>query len=153
VQGGVTTFPVGRRTPNDPQTHRTVLVVDGYPAVLAWTTRAFQCAGWEILGATDAQEARQRWQDARATALPVTLLVTDLDQPGLDGASLIQDLLRLDEKLAVLVLTGRSEPFADWSSPVEAQTAFLRKPVRTAQVVAAANTLCGVSRLQEPSVN
>lgn len=37
---------------------RIVLVVDEYPAVLAWAARAFQRSGWSVLTASDGREAQ-----------------------------------------------------------------------------------------------
>lgn len=151
MQGGVSATPAAPGAPNEPLLRRIVLIADSYPPVLAWTTRAFQCAGWEVLAATDARNARERWDESVATDSPVTLFVTDLDLPGLDGASLARDLRHLDQMLAVVALSGQAELFTAWPGPLLERTAFLRKPVRAAELVATAEALCGARHVGDLS--
>lgn len=120
---------------------RTVLVVDDYPALLAWATRAFQRAGWTVLSASDGHEALALWTDAERRGLPVTLLVTDFGLPGLDGAALARSLRVRNATLPVIAITGQADHDGAWSGMLLNYTVFFHKPVRAAELVAAAEAL------------
>lgn len=83
---------------------RTVLVVDDFPAMLAWATRAFTRAGWTVLTATDHREAMARWHVARDSGAPVSVLIADLELHDQGSASLVERLRADDADLPVLVL-------------------------------------------------
>lgn len=126
----------GTRTPA-----RTVLLVDDYPAMLAWAGRAFERAGWTVLTALDGPQAIARWTEARLAGTPVGVLVTDLEIPGLDGATLARTLRADDQELAVLVMHVGPRPDGAWHGPVPARTEFFEKPVRIADLIATAAAL------------
>lgn len=97
--------PAVRRPPIEPVSNQetvsppgplTVLVVDDYPAVLAWASWAFERAGWRILTATDGPEAEALFDDAANRGEPVDLLVTDLQLPAVSGAALVRRMRALN---------------------------------------------------------
>jgi|GEM_PF-2449105 len=120
---------------------RTVLIVDDYPAVLAWAVRAFSRAGWRVLTALDGAEAVRVWQNACDAGHTPELLVTDLGLPDIDGPSLARSLRERDPHLFVIALSGFPEGEAAWSGTLLDRTAFFRKPIMAATLVAAANAL------------
>lgn len=109
---------------------RTVLVVDDFPAMLAWVTRAFTRAGWTVLTATDSREAMARWHVARDSGASVSVLVTDMELPDLGGTSLVERLRAHDADLPVLALHTGDRDAVSWRATQLNQTAFFRKPVR-----------------------
>jgi DNA-binding response OmpR family regulator len=122
---------------------RIALVVDDYPAVLAWAARALARAGWGVLTADDAGGALARWAEARAAGTPVGVLVTDLGVSGVDGATLARRLRLHDPALPVLAVHAGAAARAAWDGPSLERVAFLEKPVRAADLVAAADALVG----------
>ena len=118
-----------------------VLVVDDFPAVLAWAARSFLKAGWLVRVATDGDEAMVEWTAARQAGVPVTLLVTDLGLPGLDGAELLQRLRADDPSLPALMLHGGEAAPESWHGRLPDRTAFFEKPLHAAQLLATAEAL------------
>jgi DNA-binding NtrC family response regulator len=144
VQGGVNAASTGLGAPDDPPVRRTVLLLDAYPPVLAWTTRAFRAAGWQVLAASDARSARELCDARLSTDSRVALLVTDLDVHALEGASLARELLQHDAMLKVIALSGDAQPCTARFKPFQERTALVRKPVRAVHLLATAEALCSV---------
>ena len=120
---------------------RAVLVVDDFPAVLAWAARSFLKAGWLVRVATDGDEAMVEWTAARQAGVPITLLVTDLGLPGLDGAELLRRLREDDPSLPALVLHGGEAAPESWNGRLPDRTALFEKPLHAAQLLANAEAL------------
>ena len=120
---------------------RTVLVVDEYPAVLAWASRAFQKVGWRILTATDGPQAQALYSDAANRGQPVDLLITDLQLHAVSGATLVRGLRALNPTLPVIALFVGNAHDDDWHGPMLDHTSFFQKPVRAASLLAAAEAL------------
>ena len=81
----------------------------------------------------------------RASQTPYDLLIADLKMPGMDGISLIRQVKQLRSALPIIIITG----FSTESSAIEAVNlgvaAYLTKPFRVPQVLAAAAKAMGVS--------
>ena len=120
---------------------RSVLIVDDYPAVLAWAARAFTRAGWTVLTANDGTEALQAWRSASDAGQAPDLLVTDLELPDIDGLSLARSLRERDPQLFVIALTGYPDRDVGWSGPLLVGTAFFQKPIMATALLSAANAL------------
>ncbi len=118
---------------------RTVLVVDDYPSVLAWASRSFSRAGWQVLTANCSAEAVEAWKSAERSGSRVHLLVTDLELPDQDGASLARALRTLDPSLFVIGITGHADRGAEWTGALLHRTAFFRKPMLASELLSAAN--------------
>ena len=127
--------------PLSPAEPRTVLVVDEYPAVLAWASRAFQKVGWRILTALDGPEAHALFSDAANRGQPVDLLITDLQLHAVSGATLVRSLRALNPTLPVIALFAGSTRDDEWHGPMLDHTSFFQKPVRAASLLAAADAL------------
>ena len=139
--GVVEAEPLNAVQTNTSPPARAVLVVDDYPAVLAWAARSFLKAGWLVRVATDGDEAMVEWTAARQAGVPVTLLVTDLGLPGLDGAELLRRLREDDPSLPALVLHGGEAAPESWHGRLPDRTAFFEKPLHAAQLLATAEAL------------
>ncbi len=124
---------------------RTVLVVDDYPAVLAWASRAFDRVGWRILTATDGPEALALFVDAADRGQPVDLLITDLQLQAVSGAALVRRMRALNPTLPVIALFTGNAHDDGWHGPMLDHTSFFQKPVRAGTLLAAANALVLVS--------
>jgi DNA-binding NtrC family response regulator len=69
------------------------------------------------------------------------VLVTDLELPGLDGASLARSLRVQDPGLPVLAMHAGKDVDAAWRGPLPDRTAFFEKPIRASELVATATAL------------
>ena len=128
-----------------PPVSRTVLIVDDYPAVLAWASRAFERAGWNILTATDGPDAEVLFDDAANQGRPVDLLITDLQLQAISGATLVRRMRALNPRLPVIAIFVGAGYDDDWHGSMLDHTAFFQKPVRAATLLAAAEALVSVS--------
>ncbi|MBI5085337.1 MAG: response regulator [Acidobacteria bacterium] len=83
-----------------------ILLAEDEPEVRRYFERILEDAGYEVVGATDGQEAlalisqKPRFFD---------LLISDVVMPGVSGAELARRLLKLNPTLKVLFLTGYAE--------------------------------------------
>lgn len=84
-----------------------VLIVDDEPVARLMTSTAVKRLGHECSVASDGEEA---WKELQARS-DVSVLITDWEMPGMDGASLVS-LIRGDVRrpyIYIMVLTGRAD--------------------------------------------
>ena len=97
---------------------------------------ALRVAGYRVTVARDGREALQRLADAQAIGVPVDLLVTDQQMPGMTGTELIAALHDLGLDVPVAIVTGFGEPP---SPPVFVDGGFrgvIEKPLAPGDLVA-----------------
>ena len=96
-----------------------ILVVDDEAAVRDMACRALSAAGYEVESAADGAQALEvlRSRDCE-------LLFTDLMMPGMDGASLVREALRISPSLRVVCASG----IAADAATLPAGAVFLPKP-------------------------
>lgn len=124
---------------------RTVLIVDDFPAVLAWATRAFERDGWNVLAAASGPDALALCSVQQHAGRPIALLVTDLDLPEFDGLQLVKAMRAVDHHVPVVALSANALTAREWSGEMLDHTVFFTKPVRASHLVAAANGLVAPS--------
>jgi DNA-binding NarL/FixJ family response regulator len=71
-----------------------------------------QALGWPCVLAARVDEAEQRLQEARAAGAPVTLVLLDLELPGLSGLEGLTRLRGLDPGLAIVVCSAHGAELA-----------------------------------------
>ncbi len=98
-----------------------ILVVDDEPLVAQTVSALFRKRGFDVVTCYEADTAL-----ASARETPPDLVLTDIDMPGRDGISLMQDLGRDLPGCPILVLTGLYHALALVSDTAET----LRQPVR-----------------------
>jgi DNA-binding response OmpR family regulator len=81
------------------------LVVDDDPAVRHLTIHALVNAGFACDAAADGLHAKEI-----LTSASYDVVVTDLRMPGFNGHALAVDLLKVNERPAIVILTGVLEP-------------------------------------------
>jgi signal transduction histidine kinase/CheY-like chemotaxis protein len=109
--------------------HRTVLMVDDDPLVLASTAAMLEDLGHS---AVEAASGRQALEILRAGA-KVDLVVTDQSMPGMTGTQLAGELRRLRPGLPVLLATG----YVERAEVAAAGLPILAKPFDQAMLMAA----------------
>lgn len=123
---------------SDPDRRRRVLVVDDEEAVLTLFRKTFERAHFDVDTAPDGAAAIDCLRNN-----DYDLLVTDLQMPGVGGLSVIREARRLGNDVPVVIVTGRSTE----ASAIEAinlgVSAYLTKPFRMGNIMAAAARALG----------
>ncbi|RXH25521.1 MULTISPECIES: response regulator [Bradyrhizobium] len=83
--------------------NHTVLVVDDEPAVLDVIIGMLEDLGYEVISAQNGPEALDRLRQN----LEISILITDINMPGMDGHELAELAKRNRPELKVLQLSGR----------------------------------------------
>jgi len=95
-----------------------VLVVEDVALIRLTTVEMVEAVGFAAASAADAQEALALLKEDDG----ISILLTDLGLPGMNGRQLVEEALRLKPELRVIVASGyREEGFA-------ANIGVLRKP-------------------------
>lgn len=105
----------------------TVLVVEDEPTVLDLARMVLERAGYRVLAAASGRQALQIYQE-RGDEIDLVLL--DLGLPDLDGWSCLEELLRLDQKVRVVVASGYSAAEMEKRALEAGALRYLPKPYR-----------------------
>jgi CheY-like chemotaxis protein len=111
---------------------RTVLVVDDEWAVADVLEALLSDEGFRVVTASNGAQALQRAAEARPD-----LMIVDFMMPVLDGAGLLRALAETPDLAAIPVILMSSLPEATVAERCTGYAAFLRKPFRIAEVLAA----------------
>jgi len=110
----------------------TVLLVEDEPSVRRIAGAALRRAGYRVIEAPNAADARI---EAQAASGAIDLLLTDVEMPGGNGRALAEHLLRELPSLRVLFVSGHTDD-ADLLREVErARMPFLAKPFGPADLL------------------
>jgi CheY-like chemotaxis protein len=124
-----TTGKPGRvQPPSDAAGSLVVLVVDDEAVIRAFVARALTLAGFEVAVAADGREALRLVAEDRVRP---SVVVTDIEMPGMTGIELAARLLALRPALRIVMMTGdkaRAEAARGHPSIVDE---VLLKPMRT----------------------
>ena len=115
-----------------------VLVVDDEKSIRDLLVAMLSRSGYRVLAAGHGKEALALYQPRVAE---VALVVTDLDMPEMGGAQLVQELLRLNPAVKVLIISGAAPASAVASPPPG--TPALQKPFTREELLAEIRTLLG----------
>jgi CheY-like chemotaxis protein len=110
-----------------------VLVVDDEPLLRELLARTLTDAGFDVLQADNGKTALEA---ARASALPLTLLISDISMPVMDGLELCRRFRGLYPRVPVLLISGNPR----WATPdrsVLAGEQILRKPFTAGSLLGA----------------
>ncbi|MFW6159412.1 MAG: response regulator, partial [Planctomycetota bacterium] len=122
-----------------------VLVVDDEPAVCDIMVRGLRREGHDAYAAETAEEA----EDALAEHPDIPLVLADIRLPGRSGLQLLQAIKARNPEVEVALMTG----YAGVDSAAEAVDAhafaYLRKPVRLAEVLAIVDQVAGRLAMRE----
>lgn len=115
-----------------------LLLVEDEAPVRRLTARALQRAGWQV---TEADSGEAALAAADGT---LTLLVSDVIMPGIDGPTLVRTLRQSNPALRALLISGYAD--AAQRAALEAEDiSFLAKPFAPADIVPAVESLAGDS--------
>jgi two-component system, cell cycle sensor histidine kinase and response regulator CckA len=112
-------------TPDLPRGNETVLLVEDDQAVRALAERVLQGAGYRVLTATDGNNAVTLFKSHPGA---ISLLLTDVVMPQMNGRQLAQRLLELEPGLRVLYMSGYTDNTIARHGVLEEGTLFIAKP-------------------------
>jgi two-component system, cell cycle sensor histidine kinase and response regulator CckA len=88
-----------------PQGTETILLVDDEEAIRGFAQQALMCFGYKILAASSGEEALELYS---AKPNEIDLVVMDLGMPGMGGHKCLQELLRINPAVKVVISSGYS---------------------------------------------
>lgn len=127
-----------RPLPPRPDTGALVIVAEDEPMVAELTRRILTHAGHRVKLCKDGLEALDA---IRAHEDEVALVISDIVMPRLSGLELVSQLVRELPDLPVLLASGYPEDERRLNDPTLADVAFLPKPFRAADLLAAVGQL------------
>ena len=120
--------PAGWSEPASPSGGRgAVLIVDDEHVVLRSCAAALESMGFVVLTAGDGEQAVEV---VRRHGASIRAVVLDLTLPGMDGAAALEQILRLQPAVKVILTSGHEEAEANRSVAKEQLAGFIRKPFR-----------------------
>jgi CheY-like chemotaxis protein len=119
-----------------------VLVVDDDRIQVALLSSMLQRAGFRVVTAPSGDHAIAALKAAgEASSNAISLLVTDLDMPGIDGRQLAADMLKKHPALKVLYVTSNPDGLFVPGQLLGPNESFLEKPVSPQNLREAVNFL------------
>jgi excisionase family DNA binding protein len=115
-----------------------VLVVDDESSMRELLSKTLALAEYDVDTAPDGRSALERLR-----LYPYDLLIADLRMPGIDGLHVIREARRMKASLPVIIITGYSTESAAIEAVNLGVSAYLTKPFRLPQVLAAAARAMG----------
>jgi FixJ family two-component response regulator len=123
-----------------------VLVVDDDRGQVVLVTSLLQKAGFRVVSASSADQAVVGLAAAGKASEAISLLITDLDMPGMSGRTLAAQLMARHPTLKVLYVTGNADVLFQQGRELGANEAFLEKPVSAPALREAVNLLLQTRR-------
>jgi CheY-like chemotaxis protein len=118
-----------------------VLVVDDDRGQVVLATSFLKKAGYRVVSASSAEQALAAIAASGAASQAISLLVTDLDMPGMSGRTLAAQMVKTHPKLKVLYVTANADVLFQQGRELGAHEAFLEKPVSAQSLREAVNLL------------
>jgi two-component system chemotaxis response regulator CheY len=117
-----------------------ILAVDDSASMRQMVSFTLQTAGYEVIEACDGQEALERLKGQS-----VSLVITDLNMPRLDGIGLIRAVRGLAgcRFVPILMLTTESQAERKAEGKAAGATGWIVKPFRPEQLVAVVKKVLG----------
>jgi len=123
-----------------------ILFVDDEPEVRSIARMALEQQGYHLLEAEDGMKALELFDKHRSE---ISLMITDVLMPNLDGLGLSARIHKLSPDLPVLLLSGHVLEEDLWA-PGNARMRYLMKPYRLQELHAAVVDLIGPA--QNPNI-
>ena len=123
----------------------TVMLVDDEPSLLRLTKRTLENQGYRVLTASGAAEALGLAEEHGES---ISLLLTDVVMPHLDGAGMVRALQKLNPAVKILATSGHAESQGRIEAIAEFAVPFILKPYTTETLLSTMRDL-----LSEVTVN
>ncbi len=103
---------------------KTILVVDDEPEIAQQSKEFLELLGYVVYTASSGEQALEVFSDLKK----VDLILLDLNMPGMGGYRCLEELLKLDPQVKVLILSGHSEFDVNRDKLAEKAMGFVHKP-------------------------
>jgi CheY-like chemotaxis protein len=108
------------------QAKTTVLVVDDSQAMRRYLRLLLELDSYQVETANNGAEALQRLREG----LSPTLVLLDLEMPGMDGLKTLRRLLKLKPELKVIICSGADDPRKVERATALGARGYVTKPVQ-----------------------
>jgi len=125
---------------------RSVLVVDDEASVRGLLDSVLQRAGFRVHLAADAEEALELFG-----RVDFDVVLTDVVMPGMDGVTLLEELLELDTDVPVVLMTGFGSIDAAVDAMRRGAADYITKPFKRQRVIDAIERALARRKLQDAS--
>jgi two-component system chemotaxis response regulator CheY len=118
---------------------KTILTVDDSISVRQVVSFALRDAGYDTVEATDGRDALTKLSGA------MSLVITDLNMPNMDGMQLIKHIRggATNKYVPIIVLTTESQPAKKQEAKAAGATGWIVKPFRPEQLLAVVQKVLG----------
>jgi PAS domain S-box-containing protein len=119
-----------------PRGHETILVVDDEPLVLNLAADTLKSSGYTVLKAANGAEAMEIFHRSPG----ISLLLTDVIMPGMNGKELALELLAIKPELKIAFMSGYASSIFDKNEQIPGSI-FFNKPLSTMELTQAIRNL------------
>jgi DNA-binding NtrC family response regulator len=102
-----------------------LLVVDDEPSLLTVMDQYLRRLGYDVVACRTGQEA---WHEFHADPLAYVLVLADATLPEMSATELLQKMLDLNPKVAMLICSGYPFDMASLDPALRERVGFLQKP-------------------------
>ena len=112
----------------------TVLLVDDDERIRKMATNMIELGGYKVLVAQNGEEAVTAYRSKKEE---IALVVLDLIMPGMGGTRCLEELLRIDQDVKVVVASGYSANGLSQEEQGRGARGFISKPYDAVQILGA----------------
>ncbi|NJD92430.1 MAG: response regulator, partial [Geobacter sp.] len=113
------------------QGHGMILLVEDEQTVLEIARDMLAMLGYTVITATNGQEALTAYRENSAE---ISIVVTDIEMPVMDGSQLIQELKKLDRQLPIIISSGFGDDDVNLRTDCAEVAGMLSKPYNFSQL-------------------
>ncbi|MFW6179944.1 MAG: response regulator [Desulfohalobiaceae bacterium] len=116
---------------------KTIMTVDDSSSVRQMVSYTLQDAGYEVLEATDGQDALNKLKGQ------VDMIITDLNMPNMDGIELIRQVRQISEYkfMPIVMLTTESQDEKKQEGKKAGASGWIVKPFKPPQILSVVQKL------------
>lgn len=107
-----------------------ILVVDDAPHVLKALQDLLGAHGYEVFGAVNGEEALARYNEIKPD-----VILMDILMPKLDGVSATKEIIGLDSKAKIIVITAVGKPGLEKDCIDAGAKSFIMKPFKSQDLI------------------
>lgn len=108
----------------------TILVIDDEPIICRLLSGLLSRQGWQVLTSLDPREALEILM-----AEPVSLVISDIQMPHLDGLKLVGMAKAAKPKVPILLMTGNSSCYSAEEALKSGADGYVTKPFRQPELI------------------
>ena len=115
---------------------KNILLVEDSPTMRSSVSFCLRNAGYRVAEAVDGKDALQKLQSMNDKSEPLSLIITDINMPQMDGITFISKVKETDFKFVpILVLTTESEESVIKKGRDAGASGWLLKPFQPEQLL------------------